>query len=121
VLAKKDGASGSNAPVKISINASLDGDDAAFEAREIFKNNVRYFEAKLREAARHVEKIEAILKALAARLNAAHPLKLVAFETEVDAIEGLTWDDHDALEIARDAWLRGGRGARYRPTGQRTW
>jgi hypothetical protein len=30
----------------------------------------------------------------------------VEFETEVDAIEGLIWDFNEALDSARDAWLR---------------
>jgi hypothetical protein len=69
------------------------------------------FDQKLAEATGHVGKIEEILKALAAGLDAARLRQAVPAEADVERIEALFGQYHHALSRARDAWLRNDLGA----------
>jgi hypothetical protein len=56
--------------------------------------------------------MERVLEALGQRLDAAKLDEEVDVDSDVDAIEALIWRHNDALERARDAWLRYDLGSR---------
>jgi hypothetical protein len=71
-----------------------------------------FFNMKLAEAKRRLDEMEQVLEALGRKLDGAKPDEVVEVESEVNDIETLIWRHNDALESARDAWLRDDLGSR---------
>lgn len=65
-----------------------------------------FFLQRLRDAKDQLDEMEQVLEALGGKLDAAKMDEEVDVDSEVDAIEKLIWRHNDALESARDAWLR---------------
>jgi hypothetical protein len=65
-----------------------------------------FFHQKLAVARRHLQEMRRILAALGQRLDKAKTGEEVDVEAEVAEIDNLIWSYHDALESAREAWLR---------------
>ena len=68
------------------------------------------FIRKLAEAQRCLDEIERTLQPLGQKLEAAKLQEEVDVNAEVDQVEALIWRHNDAMESARDAWLRGDFG-----------
>jgi hypothetical protein len=66
----------------------------------------RFFNEKLEEAQRHLNEIHRALAALGTRLDMAKLREQVEVEAEAESIESWIWQYNDALESARDEWLR---------------
>jgi hypothetical protein len=66
----------------------------------------QFFNEKVAAAQGYLDEMRRLLEALGQRLDAAKIDEEVDFDSEVDEIEGLIWRYNDALESARDAWLR---------------
>ncbi len=66
----------------------------------------QFFDQQLATAQGHLDELERLLDALGARLDAAKIGEAVDVDREADQVEELIWRYHDALESARDAWLR---------------
>ncbi len=65
-----------------------------------------FFNQKLADAQGSLDEIKRLLDEFGGRLDAAKLDDTVDAEAEVDRCEALIWRYHDALESARDAWLR---------------
>jgi hypothetical protein len=72
----------------------------------------RHFWRRLQDAKQQLDEMERVLEALGRKLDAAKLDQVVEIESEVDAIEKLIWRHNDALESARDTWLRYDLGSR---------
>jgi hypothetical protein len=66
----------------------------------------QFFDQQLAAAEGYLGELERLLDALGARLDAAKIGETVDVDTQADQVEELIWRYHDALESARDAWLR---------------
>jgi len=66
----------------------------------------RFFNDKLVAAQSHLEEMQRLLEALGQRLDSAKVGEEVDVDADADQIEDLIWRYNDALESARDAWLR---------------
>jgi hypothetical protein len=71
-----------------------------------------FFFKKLQEAKNQLDEMEQVLEALGRKLDAAKVDEEVDVDSEVDAIEALIWRHNDALESAREVWLRQNLGSR---------
>ncbi len=68
------------------------------------------FNRKLTEAKRCLDDLEKVLAALADKVDAADEGAEIEVEPVVDEVDDLIWRHNDALESAREAWLRGDLG-----------
>jgi hypothetical protein len=66
----------------------------------------QFFDDKLTTAQEQLDQIKRVLESLGNVLDAAKLDEAIVVETEVDAVEDMIWRYNDALESARDAWLR---------------
>ncbi len=77
-----------------------------YGAAEARRKREAFFDSKLALAARHLEAIGPILQSLARKLEAAKENEEIDVDAEVNHIDRLIWQYNDALESARDEWLR---------------
>jgi hypothetical protein len=66
----------------------------------------QFFDDRLATAQEQLDQLKRVLDSLGNVLDAAALDEAIVVEPEVDAVEDMIWRYNDALESARDAWLR---------------
>lgn len=74
--------------------------------RRIVSQRESFFDEKLAAAQRSLYEIDSVLKTLGGKIDFARLDESIEVDAEAQRVEELIWGYNDAIESARDAWLR---------------